>query len=49
TVWLGISSRRGDRSVRLAAAGDREAIRRATVTAALDLLADELRALPAAG
>ncbi|MBN9613447.1 MAG: nicotinamide-nucleotide amidohydrolase family protein [Actinobacteria bacterium] len=42
TVWLGISSARGDRAVELRLSGDRAQIRAATVSAALTLLCGEL-------
>lgn len=41
TVWLGISTREGDRASGLHLPGDRAAVRRATVDAALELLARE--------
>lgn len=48
TVWLGVSSRLGDRSVLLAATGrDRASIRRESVLGALELLCEELAALAA--
>jgi nicotinamide-nucleotide amidase len=40
TVFVGVSTAEGDRAVELRLAGDRTAIRTATVRAALDLLAD---------
>lgn len=43
-VHVGIATRSGARSVRLDLLGDRTAIRAATVVAALDAVADELRA-----
>ena len=46
TVWLGVSSPHGERSVRCEQfAGDRQAIRMASVQAALTLLHNELEAL----
>ncbi len=45
TVWLGISSRLGDRAVSKAFDGDRQAIREATVREILVELAHELEAL----
>lgn len=46
TVWLGVSSRLGDRSVLLAATGgDRAGIRRESVRGALELLREEIEAL----
>ncbi|MGO1435579.1 MAG: CinA family protein [Canibacter sp.] len=44
TVFIGVSSPRGDRSVQLQLTGDRTAIREATVNAALAELLAELRA-----
>lgn len=45
TVWLGVSSARGDRSVRLSGAvGNRQEIREAAVVGALELLLEELKA-----
>lgn len=44
TVWLGVSSVRGTRAVALRLAGDRAAIRAATVAAALQELVRELEA-----
>lgn len=41
TVFVGIASARGIRSVRLELGGDREAIRRATVAAALSIALEE--------
>lgn len=45
TVWLGISSRLGDRAVFLQASGDREEIRTQSVRAILDEFAAELHSL----
>jgi nicotinamide-nucleotide amidase len=45
TVWVGVSSSRGDRALSLHLEGDREDIRKATVSAALGLLVEELAAL----
>lgn len=42
TVWIGVSSDRGDRAVRLRLAGDRPAIRAAAVRSALEALLEEL-------
>lgn len=42
-VWVGIATAQGARAVRLHLRGDRAAIRRATVDAALDLLRAEVR------
>lgn len=48
TVWLGVSSRLGDRAVLLPAAGlDRPGVREASVTGALELVLEELEALAA--
>lgn len=49
TVWLGVSSVLGDRTVRVQATGGREEIRRATVRAALAELVGELEALRGGG
>ncbi len=45
TVWLGVSSRLGERAVELSLEGDRADIRRETVRLALQQLSDELDAL----
>ncbi|NLB46738.1 MAG: CinA family protein [Microbacteriaceae bacterium] len=45
TVWLGVSSRLGDRAVLMQFDGDRQAIREAAVRAVLIELADELSSL----
>ena len=42
TVWLGISSRRGERATLFEFGGDRQAIREATVREALRLLHEAL-------
>ncbi len=42
TVWLGISSARGDRAILLQLSGDRAEIRSKTVAAALESLIEEL-------
>jgi len=47
TVWVGVSSSRGERSVRLELSGDRARIRAASVLAGLRELQAELEALPA--
>jgi nicotinamide-nucleotide amidase len=47
TVYLGVASRRGIRSVALHLSGDRPAIRRATVAAAISAARDELDQLSA--
>jgi len=45
TVWIGVSSPRGERAIQLGLAGDRDAVRAQTVDAALDALMDELSGL----
>lgn len=45
TVWIGVSSRLGQRAVHLRLSGDRAHIRRETVCAAIEELASELEAL----
>jgi nicotinamide-nucleotide amidase len=45
TVWLGVSSARGDRAVSLHLEGDRKAIRAGTVRSALEELLSELGAI----
>lgn len=45
TVWIGVSSRLGERSVRANASGDRQRIRTQTVVAVLRELAAELQSL----
>lgn len=45
TVWVGVSSPRGERAVGLQLAGGRAAIRTETVRAAIEVLGEELAAL----
>lgn len=45
TVYVGISSARGSRSITLKLSGDRSEIRAATVTAALAAIQDEIQAI----
>ncbi len=47
TVWIGVSSSRGERAVKLQASGDRHQIRSQTVAAALREFTDELLACEA--
>lgn len=42
TVWVGVSSARGERAIRLHLDGDREGIRSQSVSAALDALLEEI-------